>query len=186
MPRVSKVSWPKMHLDYGYMFHIKTYSELLDYWTVSRSGSIKRGVAKALKVAQGEGHVTTGDAFMAYAAIKYGGGLQDAAKQFDNVLRQMIRTLDTAGELFVNSHGGYFALIDGIVVKATREVKDYVLPQNEGNITIAKWPGGTHWYARVDGTDIEMHGQTKWLSEIGAKNAAIAWCEERGMKGHVV
>lgn len=183
--RVSRVRWPKMNLDYGFMFHIKTQKELWDYWTVSRSGSIQRGVAEALEASRGLRHVSSADGSLVYMRFQFGGSLLDAGDVFITVLEGMKRSLREAGEIFINEHGGYFSLSADFQVSNTRMVKTYVLPQNEGRITLSKWPGGTHWYARVDGEDIEYDGRRKWGSEFSARHAAMAWCEDHGMKGVV-
>ena len=53
MPRVSRVQWPNMKLDYGFLFHVKTQEELTDYWETVRIGSMSKGLAQAVKAAQG-------------------------------------------------------------------------------------------------------------------------------------
>jgi hypothetical protein len=182
MPRVSKVRWTSMNLDYGYMFHIKTQAELRHYWTVSRSGSIQRGVGEALEAVRGNRHVTSGDGALAQMKLQNGESLLTVADVFSEVLTGMRQSLREKGEIFVNQHGGYFAWFDGLEISGTKKVSAYVLPANIApKITISRWPEGTHWYARVDGEDVELDGYRKWLSRIEAEAAAKEWCKERGL-----
>lgn len=43
---------------------------------------------------------------------------------------------------------------------------------NESSIKIIKWPGGTHYYAKVGNYDVVINGVQKWNTEYGARNAA--------------
>jgi hypothetical protein len=179
MPRVSKVSWPKMGIDYGFMFHIKTQEELWDYWTVSRSGSIQRGVAEALEASRKNGHVSSADGSLVYMRLQFGDSLLNAGDVFIAVLEGMKQSLREDGEIFVNTNGGYFSFQEGMILADTRMVDAYVLPTiDKPTIVVSRWPNGTHWYARVDGQDVELDGSRKWLSERGAHEAAVEWLKQ--------
>lgn len=40
------------------------------------------------------------------------------------------------------------------------------------DIKVTKWPGGSHYYARVGGIDVEIDGITKWHTYMSAYNSA--------------
>ncbi len=42
----------------------------------------------------------------------------------------------------------------------------------EPKITLHQWPLGNHWYAKVDGVDVEVDGQSKWNTQTAAYDAA--------------
>src|SRR5271166_1181837 len=107
MPRISKVSWPKMKLDYGWMFHIKTQTELWDYWTVCRAGSIQRGVAEGIEASQGKCHVKSGDGYIAEMILKFA-GILEVSEEFSKIYQQMLLAVSDHDEIFVNQHNGYF------------------------------------------------------------------------------
>lgn len=184
MPRVSRVQWPAMKLDYGFMFHIQTIEELTDYWETVRVGSMAKGLAEAVKSVQGGAHVTTGDGALAEMHLTCGTSVLTAAGKFGEIFEQMAQTLRNEGELFLNIHGGYFHVIKGMKVTDTRTVKDYTLPAVETKkavISITQWPDGDHFYARVDGQDIEWAGRRKWDSREEAQDCAKKWARERGL-----
>jgi hypothetical protein len=180
--RVSRVSWPAMGIEYGYLFHFKTEEELWDYWTTSRAGSIQRGVAEALEASRGGRHVASADGALAYMRLQVGGSLIDASSVFLDVLQGMKGSLRERGEIFVNSNGAYFSLVEGMKVSGTKEVDAYVLPTDTApKVVVSRWPGGTHWYARVDGQDVQLQGINKWLTESGAQAAVYEWLLEKGI-----
>ena len=184
MPRVSRVQWPNMKLDYGFLFHVKTQEELTDYWETVRIGSMSKGLAQAVKAAQGDAHVTTGDAAWALMHLECGTSVLTAAGKFGEIYEQMAQTLRNEGEIFLNIHGGYFHAIKGMTVTDTQEVPDYTLPAvktKKAVISITQWPDGDHFYARVDGQDIEWAGRRKWDSKKEATDCAIKWAKERGL-----
>jgi hypothetical protein len=183
--RVSRVSWPTMGLEYGYLFHFKTQEELWDYWTISRAGSIQRGVAEALEASRGNRHVTSADGALAYMRLQVGGSLIDASSVFLDVLHGMKKSLREQGEIFVNSNGAYFSLVEGMIVSGTKEVADYILPTDTPpKVIISRWPEGMHWYARVDGQDVSLDGTNKWFSELAARTAVDEWLKRREAYEH--
>jgi hypothetical protein len=180
MPRISHVVWDKFDLDYGYMFDIQNVEELTDYWRDCRAGQVKRGVADFIKAEiEGKGHISTPYASYLYATqFKYEGAsvLEMVSKSEAALIDKMIQTVREKGRIFINATGGYFFMIEGMSVKHTTEVKKYVVPN--GKITITKWPGGEHFYARVDGEDVELYGRRKWDSHKEAMSAALKFQQE--------
>jgi hypothetical protein len=47
-----------------------------------------------------------------------------------------------------------------------------------GKITVTQWPGGTHYYARVDGEDVVLYGKKRWDSRDEAMKAALKFQQE--------
>ncbi len=67
---------------------------------------------------------------------------------------------------FVNRKGG---MCDSLVhIEEERESDEW---PGEHKIQISKWPGGTHYFALVDGIDVEIDGKYKWNSVKQAEKA---------------
>ena len=48
MPTVAHVKWPSMNLDYGWMFKLSTYPDLMTYWMDVRQNRFREGFANYL------------------------------------------------------------------------------------------------------------------------------------------
>jgi hypothetical protein len=68
---------------------------------------------------------------------------------------------------FVNRRGGMCHTLYGIVERKTSSM----WPEKT-EIAITRWPGGVHFYVKVDGQDVEWRGQNKWTTESAARDAA--------------
>lgn len=56
MPRISRITWPKMGMNYGWLFDIRTIDELFDYLDNVRAPRARQEFADALKYKQGLAH----------------------------------------------------------------------------------------------------------------------------------
>jgi|ERR1700677_1606161 len=193
MPTVARVKWPSMNLDYGWMFKLSSYPDLMTYWMDVRQNRFREGFANYLNsrehisltgvgVGQG-GHISHCDAHFLHAA-----SLAETAKDNprslveiasevgDKLLRGMTSLLFDKGHIYVNKNGGYFALVPGMEEVTTETVEEFVLPGQK--IEIKQWPNGKHFYAYVGGTSVEYNGSNKWSTWAVAKLNAERWAKQ--------
>lgn len=67
------------------------------------------------------------------------------------------------------------------LVEIIKEVESDNWPETE-RISITKWPGGKHYYARVDEQDVEWGGLNKWSTNEAAREAAVKFMEKKDSK----
>lgn len=165
--QVSKVAWPEMKIDYGWMFDIRTLPELLDYIDVVRASKIQKDVTDALKWRRGEAHASilatmAGmlDCSIIDAAIKLNG---DAIEGLKKCLRETDR-------IFISDSGAYFGIFNGIEISESKIVDEFRLPGVEPRII--RWPNGKHFYAKIGDVDIlDSNKNQKWDTRAEAERA---------------
>ena len=190
MPTIAHVKWPSMSLDYGWMFKLSSYPDLMLYWMDVRQNRLREGFANYLNsrefislagVGLGQGgHISHGDAHFLHAA-SLAETLKDnprslveiAAEVGDSLLQGMTRLLFDKGHIYVNKNGGYFSLVPGMEEVSTKTVKEFVLPGQK--IEIKQWPNGKHYYAYVGGTSVVHEGKNKWSTKAVAQIHAERW-----------
>lgn len=174
MPRISKVTDTFTKLEYGYMFDIQRPSELLDWFIVVRLPKGAEEFGDASRSREGGNpsgsHATKGAALATMAGIR-GTSLADSlVKLNSNLYEGMVRTLEHAGRIFINSNGGYFGFKKSLKIEDTRCVFAYILPSE--NIRVTQWPNGKHYYAKVGDQDVVIDGIQKWNTFEEARAAA--------------
>ena len=198
MPTVAHVKWPSMNLDYGWMFKLSSYPDLMTYWMDVRQNRFREGFANYLHSCefislagpgvglQFNGHLSHSDASFLHAA-----SLAETAKDHprslveiacecgDQLLCGMTTLLFDKGSIYVNKNGGYFSLVPGMEEITTETVKEFVLPGQK--IEIKQWPNGKHFYAYVGGTSVVRDGQNKWSTKEAARIHAERWAKENNL-----
>jgi len=197
MPTIAHVKWPSMSLDYGWLFKLSNYTDLMTYWMDVRQNRFREGFANYLHsrefisltgvgVGQGD-HLSHDDAQFLHAA-SLAETLRDnprslveiATEVGDQLLQGMTRLLFDKGSIYVNKNGGYFALISGMEEVSTKTVKEFVLPGQK--IEIKQWPNGKHYYAYVGGTSVVHDGQNKWSTKAVAQIHAERWAKDNHLE----
>lgn len=167
MIRISRVSMPKLSLEYGWLFDIQTVEELEDYLQEVVTSRAKEQISDALKYAQGLGHAN----IIAQRASMRGTDIVTAATIFNHdVWDAMHSLLHDQKQIFVNGVGGYFGKTDDVVVHDTKKVGAWLLPGD--NVRIIQWPDGKHFYAKIGQLDVELDGCSKWDTRVEAEQAA--------------
>lgn len=167
MPTISKVRWPSMGQDYGWLFDIQNYDDLEAYWGNVRKTKNQNLFHEALKYAQGKAHANV----LATLAEMKGISLYDALSKLNlDIATGMSSALDEFGRIFINDRGGYFAFVTGIVIDETKEINLWALPGKEPRFI--QWDGGSHWYAKIGDEDIVVDGKQKWDTKAEAQAAA--------------
>jgi hypothetical protein len=175
MPRISKVSKPKMDLDYGWLFDIQNYEDLQNWWDSVRKNISTKDFNEAMKYKEGKAHANV----LAQLAEIWGLDLITALSRFqEDIGRGMDEVLRDQKRLFVNSVGGYFGYSDILDISETREIDVWALPGVEPRFL--QWPGGKHWYAKIGDEDIVIDGKQKWDTRVQAEAAAKTYM--RGKK----
>lgn len=90
-------------------------------------------------------------------------------------VENMLDMLSEHGTLYVNAAGGYNA--------HGRETPGAFCHRNalawpeftEADIKLSRFPGGTHWYARVGTVDVRNGGTSKFDTRTEARTAAMAY-----------
>lgn len=167
MPRITRVTWPAMKMNYGWLFDIRTVDELFDYLDNVRAPRARAELSEALKYAQGIGHAN----MVATIAEIKGIGVLDAQLQFNaDVMKAMEKNLFDKRQIFVNGLGGHFPLHDGLKLSDSRMIDVWALPEEKPRFI--QWPGGTHYYAKIGDEDIVVDGKQKWDTKEEAEEAA--------------
>jgi hypothetical protein len=196
MPTIARVKWPDMGIDYGWMFKISTYSDLLEYWRDVRQSRLQDGFSNYLHscefislVSEDIGashHLNHSDASFLNAAC-----LAETTKDMprnvveifcditDSLYTGMAKILQEEGHLYVNKNGGYFSLGNGMEETGLQEIESFVIPGQE--ISIKQWPNGIHYYAYVGGVSVERNGTNKWDTKANAYNEAKLWAVEHSI-----
>jgi|SRR6185437_2475820 len=178
-------------LDYGWMFKITSFLELMDYHEKVRANRIQSGFSNLLRSRElesltgvsklGNEHMSHPDAFGIYSkCLATDGTCFDAVASYaTDLLRGMLRSLEETGAIYVNNKGGYFSHHPRLEEYASKEITEWVLPGE--TISITQWPGGTHWYASVGGRSVTRYGVNKWSTKTMAQTNAEKWAEENGV-----
>jgi len=180
MPRISKVTDTFTKLEYGYLYDIQRYTELLDWYAVVRLSRSVEEFSDASRSREGGNpsgdHATKGAALATMARIQ-GTSLADALVKLNCKLYEgMLRTFEQAGRIFINSNGGYFGFKESLKIEDTRYIFAYILPSEQ--IRVLQWPNGRHYYAKVGGQDVVIDGIQKWNTWEAAEDAANRFIQE--------
>jgi hypothetical protein len=185
-----------MNLDYGWMFKLSSYPDLMAYWMDVRQNRFRDGFANYLNsrefvsltgVGLGkEGHLSHSDASFLHAASlaetmkdKPRSVVEIACEIGDRLLGGMTSLLRDKGHIYVNRQGGYFHLVDGMEEVEVKQVKAFFIPG--AKIEVKKWPNGKHFYAYVDGASVEYDGANKWSTEAVARIRAEQWAKDNNL-----
>lgn len=173
MPTAVRVHDPKSDIHYGFMYKIETFAELMEYWDAVARPRWSRGLAE---IATGR-HATTSQGVYIenISSMREESPLITAQKAMEDNFLSMEKSLKE-GPIVVNRNGGFFNLSPRQAIQEVITLEKWVLPG--AKIVVTKWPGGTHYYARVGDQEVEVNGQRKWFSEhvamINAKRYAKA------------
>ena len=119
MPRISKVSDPKLKLDYGYVFDIQSYEDLQAWWDNVRSSISQKDFNDAMQYKEGIAHANV----LAQLAELWGMDLISALSRFQSdISRGLDKVLQDCKRLFINGAGGYFGYTDRFLISDTRSM----------------------------------------------------------------
>jgi hypothetical protein len=181
-----------MKLDYGYLFKITSYLELMNYWLDVRQNRLREGFGNYLNSREfislagptcGERHLSHGDAAFLHQACQSEtakdnprGVVEIFCEITDALFRGMNKTVQEKGHIYINKNGGYFHLVPGMEETETKEVEQFIIPGQK--IEIKQWPNGEHYYAYVGGVSVEMDGTNKWSTKGMARIKAEQWAKQ--------
>ena len=189
MPTVARVRWEK--LDYGWLFKLSGLLDVMDFigkrfdpTGYKRDFPISCVLERYLGFVGVSGanteHLSHSDGFAIYCrCLTSASGLEAVSAFAKDLLSGMLKSIDETGAIYVNSKGGYFSSHPNFEEYETREVSEWVLPQDK--ISVKKWPGGKHWYASVGGRNVEIGGMNKWTSKAFAELEAERWAKKNGI-----
>lgn len=85
---------------------------------------------------------------------------------------------------FHDRHGYYVGRKGGMCPKLFEIIEEREIDTwpDGPRIETFRWPNGKHYYAKVDGTDVEYKGQTKWNTHEAAQSAAEAFVKYKGAR----
>jgi len=190
--RVSHVTWPAMGLDYGWRFDIRSEDELNAYWKARRPKQVRAAFAEvkryqdANKVGpsemstDGPSHFVNGlAAVYCYHGMAHEQSLfESACRVDDGIIKSMLDCIQKHGHVYIHHNGSYFAHMQGLELLETHMVKGFELPECN-KIEVTQWPRGIHYYAKVDGVEVNVRGENKWLSKFSAEQAAKEWIKQK-------
>jgi len=178
-----------MVLDYGFVLRITSFFGLVNYWDKYRGSICEKGLSDFFESdhyfeligRSGGKHIKTGYGVWVANLCDCESFRDKPRKSIidvvvdneDKVFKGMQKCLDEHGCIYVQKTGSYFY---GEYVEESDEVTrdKCVFPyeKSEGAISIFKWPGGKHFYAKVNGFDVVVNEVGKWNTESAAKKAA--------------
>jgi len=172
MPRISKVSFPKMKLDYGYLFDIQNYGDLQGWWDNVRTSISQKDLSQAMLWKDGKAHKNE----LAQLADIWGLDLVSALSKLQQHIGEGLdRVLQDRKRLFINDVGGYFGYSNDLRISDTRTIDVWALP--EETVRIIQWPDGSHFYAKIGNEDVVVSGKQKWDSRADAEAAGEKYLE---------
>lgn len=173
MPRISKVSWPKMNLEYGVLFDIQNQQELQDWWDEVRVPASREEFSDAIHCREvtGNGHHACCGSTLAALSSMRGTSILDTLSNLNaDIAAGMSRALTDKGRIFIGASGGYFTISDQLEITNTIEIEQFFLPSED--VRIIQWPNGEHFYAKIGNQDVVVDGKQKWNTRKQAELAA--------------
>jgi len=185
-----------MVLDYGFVLKITSFFELMNYWSDYRGSICEKGLSDffesdyyfELVGRNGAGkHIKTGYGVWVANLCDCEANKNKPRKSIidvvvdgeDKVFNGMNKALGDFGCIYVQKTGSYF--FGDNIEESDEVVRDkciFPYEKTEEAISIFKWPGGKHFYAKVNGFDVVVDDKQKWNTESAAKKAAEKFMKE--------
>jgi len=172
MPRISKVTWPKMRMAYGDMFDIRSAVELEDWFLQVRVPAGQKEFTDAvetLRAGSNGSHAREGALILTVAEIRGCSILDSMCEINDRLMNAMRLALSESGRIFISWKGAWFTMTDELKVTQSRKIDLWALPS--AKLTISKWPNGKHYYARLGDAEVVVYGKEKWDTYAEAEAA---------------
>lgn len=185
MPRISRVVDLNTKIDYGFVWHIGSYSEMFDWWDSIGVPAFREAFTDAMHSREcggANGHARNGWYLATLAAIT-GNLLKAAGKINTERLNGMMNAIALYGTIFINRNGGYFYACSTMRVSDTHHTDEWILPGTE--VRFLQWPNGQHWYAKIGDLDVEWCGRGKWDTKEEAAYAAERFLHTMRQKARI-
>lgn len=162
---------------------VKTLEELENYLRQVRPNQIKNDVLTRHRLDQtspNSSHVANAhDHIARIRAERHGiSWIEALAGLYDDINAGMIKSLVAGMDLYIRSCGSYCCDRNEkqyeILKKQTSEELIWPTPV----VKIMQWPAGKHWYATVDGIDVEYNGVYKWSTKKEAEEAVRRYLDD--------
>lgn len=83
-----------------------------------------------------------------------------------------LKYIEKYGAIYVNKLGGWMTLIDDMYTVVAQTESETWPEYVKSDIHVSRWPGGTHFYAKVGDQDVVVDGKEKWNTWDEAQTAA--------------
>jgi len=182
-----KIKDNRTGLEYPWILECKDIETLIEHTDKCMDHTIREGVQdwfdktkNSIKLSEDyryKEHFTTEWAGMCETFAKMRGEhfIQSSATLENKVMQAKILSLFKYGTLYLREIGSYMMHCDGFEITDRMVSETLVYPgYSEKDIRITKWPGGSHYYAKIGKMDvIDEHGNQKWNTHAYAMNAAL-------------
>ena len=107
--------------------------------------------------------------------------LEEYFKLIDEVTKNQLDCLEKYGAIYINKLGGYCFGIHDFDDICIKEELYFPSDDNKPKIKIKKWPGGSHYYAYINGREVkDEFGNIKWNTEKKANEVVLEYLNKNG------
>lgn len=107
--------------------------------------------------------------------------LEEYCKLIDEVTKEQLDCLEKYGAIYINKLGGYCFGIHDFDDICIKEELYFPSDDNKPKIKIKKWPGGSHYYAYINGREVkDEFGNIKWNTEKKANEVVLEYLNKNG------
>jgi hypothetical protein len=159
-------------LDYGYLFEVSSFEELLDYYIIKAMPDMQRSMYGLSKAWETNRHTADAIAQLVERMAKNSGiaPVDCAADLLDDMMKGQLEMLSN-GPVYFQKNGSYMPGGKGIKISDRIEKDSFVWPTKklltESDIKLTKWFGGVHHYVTVDGIQLGKGNTVEHAKEIG-------------------
>lgn len=164
------------NIEYGWRLACSDIQTVVEHTDKYGDAMIIRGVEDVLNSGIKGHHLTTahGSAISDLSKIRGESVLVSAYRLCVQGFAGKAKQISLGRTLYLNDNGSYFLHTDSHVILETMMMEKMVYPTySKEDIVVSRWPGGTHWYARIGRMDvITPAGLRKWNTKRAARRAA--------------
>lgn len=114
---------------------------------------------------------------LSFCELKESNYFAEADILFTKTTLARLEVLKNHGVIYINRNGGFFPGGNGVIEYSDIMESDklYFPTSKERDIRFLQWPGGKHWYVKVDDLDVVVDGEQKWNTKKKAEEALNKW-----------
>jgi len=172
---------PKENRKAYWALSITMQNELIDYWKIKRLPEFEKGKTQ-YKVRKNarliHGHYTDEIAILidhinTIGEYSFGADFFKIDKLKEKMYKTQVKALNEYKELYINPAGGYQYETNSHKIQCLDEICKNILefPITKDNIRIIKWPGGKHYYIKINNEDVIIENRQKWNTRKEAEEA---------------
>lgn len=182
MYRFIKVKWTELNMEYPFMLYCNSIEQIMEHNEKYLSNEISDGFKNLIDVSRGLAHIKTpfGMAVRWEAELNETSIIEAGVSMESKITAGKVKSLLKYGAILIRPVGSYMVIDDSFeiideVISPTMKYPEY----GESDISINRWDGGLHYYARIGNMTVEDdRGKVKWNTHQEAKRQALLFLEK--------